>query len=295
MYTYVKQILLYVFVGLVCPVASGRQNMFPMIDMPGILSSSVDSVNYLAIHYWDRFDFNDNTLVGNTDVTERGFTDFLGIMTYVTMQEEAFGNMYDRAAANKKMLDYFIGLGEKYLYEYNSSLYDEELYILVLNKLLCMPEVEKAVKERLRYKLDTVMKNRIGNKATDFAFGYKDGKTGTLYSVEAEYLLVFFNDPACETCKFMKQELSASSLINDMLDSGSLKLLAVCVEGGIDEWKGQKLPDAWIDVCDTSMTVTDNELYYLPSLPVLYLLDGRHNVLLKNATLKGVEDYFYRE
>ena len=81
----------------------------------------------------------------------------------------------------------------------------------------------------------------------------------------------------------------ASDYLNGMLDMGRVKLLSVCVEGEIDEWKKQQLPELWIDACDKTMSILDDELYYLPGLPTLYLLDSNHSVLLKNTNVINIE------
>lgn len=141
---------------------------------------------------------------------------------------------------------------------------------------------------RLIYRLNVLKKNSIGEKATDFLFYKKDGSQSSLYDVKADFLLVYFNNPDCETCKALKQEMVSSVILNDVLDSGKLKLLSVCVEGETDEWKKQQLPESWIDACDKSMVIVDDELYYLPSLPVLYLLDSNYFVILKNTSVSAV-------
>ena len=76
-----------------------------------------------------------------------------------------------------------------------------------------------------------------------------------------------------------------------MLDSGRLKLLSVCVEGNTVEWEDQILPENWIDACDEALRISDREIYDLPTMPVLYLLDKNQRVLLKNASLEKIEGF----
>lgn len=287
-----KIFLIIMLVAGMVTGAAAQKSEFPLPEIPGMLTIPADRANYLALHYWDRFDFGNDALVGNADVTEQGFSNFLSIMPHVSKQGEAFAVLFDRAGQNRKMLEHFIDLCEKYLYDMDSPLYDEELYIVALNKLLVSPRVPEDEKERLRYKLGTSLKNRKGAVATNFTYMKKNGANGTLHTLQGDYILLYFNDPECDGCMAMKREIAASAKINSLLDSGRLKLLSVCVEGKNEAWMKQKLPATWIDACDEAMRITDRELYDLPSLPVMYLLDRRHRVVLKNTNPRKIEEFF---
>ena len=57
--------------------AQGRQ--FPFPSVPGTLRTPEDRLQYLGIHYWDRFDFRSQSLLADKDVTEQGFVNFLDL------------------------------------------------------------------------------------------------------------------------------------------------------------------------------------------------------------------------
>ncbi|MBE6311121.1 MAG: DUF5106 domain-containing protein [Bacteroidales bacterium] len=286
---------LLVIIMMVWYVMIAQEKKFALPSVPGMLTEPTDRANYLAVHYWENFNFGDKKLIGNADVTEQGFSNFLSIMPYVTKKDEAFAKMYDGASVNSEMLVYFIDLTSKYLYEAESPLYDEELYIVALNQLLVSPNVPTEEKERLRYALATSMKNRVGHKAANFSYVMKGGKRGTLYTVKSDYILIYFNDPSCDGCKKMKEEMISSPAINKAIDDGVLKVLSVCVEGVKEQWQVQTLPIEWIDACDESMTITNRELYDLPSLPVLYLLDRSYRVVQKNTDIKKLEVFLTKK
>ena len=279
-------IIMMVWCGMIA-----QEKKFDLPSVPGMLTEPTDRANYLAVHYWENFDFRDKDLIGNADVTEQGFSNFLSIMPYVTKKNEAFAKMYDSAGVNSEMLVYFIDLTYKYLYEAESPLYDEELYIVALNQLLVSHKVPAEEKERLKYALETSMKNRVGHKATNFNYVQKGGKRGTLYTVKSDYILIYFNDPTCDGCKKMKEELISSPAINKAIDEGVLKVLSVCVDGEKEQWQAQTLPVEWIDACDERMVITNRELYDLPSLPVLYLLDRSYRVVQKNIDIRKLEAF----
>ena len=134
------------------------------------------------------------------------------------------------------------------------------------------------------------MKNRVGEKATNFGYVTKNGRRETLHSVKGDYILVYFNDPACDECKAMKTELEASPNVSKAVADGSLKILAVSVDGKKDEWTKESVPVKWIDACDDKNVIAGRELYDLPNLPVLYLLDRSHRVVQKNTNIAKVEE-----
>jgi hypothetical protein len=87
----------------------------------------------------------------------------------------------------------------------------------------------------------------------------------------------------------MKEKIASSAVIGKAVEDGKLKILSVCVDGSKEQWQAQKLPIQWIDARDEKNVITDRELYDLPSLPVMYLLDRSCRVILKNTTLEKLE------
>ena len=168
---------------------------------------------------------------------------------------------------------------------------DAEQCIPITRMLLEVESIPDYEKERLMYILESAMKNRVGDVANDFEFLSKTNEYGSLHKLSARYVLVYFNDPTCDECAILKRELAESSLINELLDNDDLSLLSLCVIGKTADWELQMLPENWIDACDEKMTILDDELYYLPSLPMMYLLDENSKVLVKSAKLEKIEDF----
>ena len=263
---------------------------FRLPDVPVTLTAPEDRAAYLSLHYWDHFDFADTSLVSRPEITEQAFVDFLSILPYTNQAPAAIDTLFRRAAIGQEMLYHFIELSDKYLYEPNSPMHDEELHILVLRALLDNPRLSDTDKTRPRYLLEMAMKNRPGDVAADFTVTCRDGRHRQLSGIKADYVLVYFNDPDCEDCHRVKELLSSSPVVNGLLESGRLKLLSVCVEGKTPAWEKADFPKNWIDGYDDGRRLTREQVYDLKAMPPLYLLDAEKRVILKDASFKQVEE-----
>ena len=263
---------------------------FRLPDVPVTLTAPEDRAAYLSLHYWDHFDFADTSLISRPEITEQAFVDFLGILPYTDRAQAAIDTLFRRAATGQEMLYHFIGLSDKYLYEPNSPMHDEELHILFLRALVNHPGLEETDRIRPRHLLEMALKNRSGDVAADFTVVCRDGSSRRLSDIKAGYVLVYFNDPDCEDCRRVKELLSQSPVVNGLLESGRLKLLSVCVEGKTPAWEKAEFPAGWIDGYDDGQRLTREQVYDLKAMPTLYLLDAEKRVILKDASFEQVEE-----
>lgn len=267
----------------------GNSAGFRLPDVPDTIVSPQDRAAWLAVHYWDNFDFADTSLIAVPEITEQAFVDFISIMPYAPNIREAADTMFARACAERTMLYHFISLTDKYLYEPNSPMCNEDLHIVMSRALVECPEIAEADKIRPRHILEMELKNRPGELAADFSFICRDGEEEFLSGIEADYILLYFNDPQCVDCRRVKGLLSASGIIGGLVSSGKLALLSVCVEGRSPGWEKAVMPAGWIDAYDEGKRLTYECIYDLKAMPTLYLLDGNQRVILKDTTVDKIE------
>ena len=285
-----RVILLVVF-ALSAIVNSLGSEVFPLPSVPDSLVTAESRAKYLAFHYLDNIDFNDSTIIGNEDISEQGFSNFISIMPYVTQKEVAFAEFVSKISLKPDVQDYFMAVAKKYLAESPSPVFNDELYIMMLQSLLSSDMLDSARRDKYSAILETEMRNRVGEVATDFEFMLRDGERGRLSEINAKYILVFFSDPDCDRCNLVKAQIDASAVVRIKLLLGDLALLSVCVEGDTDAWKRIKTPDEWIDACDEKGAIYDQELYDIPGLPSFYLLDSSHRVILRDVHFQLVENF----
>lgn len=272
---------------------------FEMVSIPNVLTNPEERAAYLVEHYWDKFDFADTTLTHLPEVTEQALADYINLMQYVSAEtaSSSMKGMMKKAEVDRTMFSYFVGMYEKYLYDPNSPMRNESLYIYVLEAILQAPVLDEVEKIRPAHLLELALKNRVGEPAADFTYTLANGENRTLYQTEAGFLLLFFNNPDCHTCKEVTDRLAASSVVDDWMKNRQLKILAIYPDEDLEAWRNHLayMPSDWINSYDGELTLKNDEVYDLKAIPTLYLLDRGKKVLLKDVTFEQLEAYLQQQ
>jgi hypothetical protein len=235
-------------------------------------------------HYWDRFDFADTLFIERVDSAEmmRAYAEY--IATYVgPYNGEPVAKLMKKASVSRKMLDYFVAMSEKLFHDPNSPLRSDELYIPVLEAQIAAPyydEYEKMVPE---YDLALASQNRIMKRANDFRYTLSSGRTANLYSLKADFVLIYINNPGCPMCRQIQEQLVASQIITAALADGRLKILAIYPDEDLTLWHEHPLPKEWINGYDKGRRLEKDRLYDLRAIPAMYLVDRNKTVLVKDS------------
>ncbi|MDE6379707.1 MAG: DUF5106 domain-containing protein [Muribaculaceae bacterium] len=170
-----------------------------------------------------------------------------------------------------------------YLNSPNSPAKDETLYLLFLRSMLKAHDLPEDVAARTKDRIFFASLNRPGTKANDFNFIDRDGLKNSLYSVGSEKTLLIFYDPECPHCPEILERIAKNKKVNAAIEEGSLQVVAVYAEGKRDVWDKTKreLPENWTVAYDLT-GVLDEELYDLPAMPYVFLLDADKKVLIKD-------------
>lgn len=275
---------------------------FSMPSIPDSIKRPEHRAAYLVSNYWNNFDFADTTYIHLPDITEQAFVDYLDILSHVTIDDVHYSisNMLDKAIemdTTHKMYLFFMELYESYLYDVNSPMLNEEFYIIVANYILEDTVSNITVKERARFNLSMMLKNRKGSIATDIIYTTDKGKTSNLHSLDKAYTLLYFYDPDCHACKETSTYLMESPVIKGLLEKGRLDILALYSDEDISLWKKytMHIPSLWINAYDKEQSLRNRLSYDLKAIPSLYLLDSKKRVLLKNTNAIVIERYFCQE
>lgn len=263
--------------------------------IPAMMTAPEQRADFLVKHYWDNVNFADTNYIHHPEVTEQAWADYCDILNHVPLEtaQEAMRKTIERTNIDKKVFTYITDLADKYLYDPNSPMRNEEFYIPVLDAMLDSPLLEEIEKVRPKARRELAQKNRIGTKALNFNYTLASGAQGSLYQLQAEYILLFINNPGCHACTETIDALRNAPIINQLLEQKRLTVLSIYPDEELDEWRKHlnEFPQEWINGYDKKFAIKEQQLYDLKAIPTLYLLNKEKTVLLKDATAQAVEEY----
>ena len=284
---------------------------FPDVLPPAMMEDPQDRAEYMAQNMWNSLTDPSRTYpcdsllvsgVRRTDVEQKfaNWTQVLG-MSSRPVAEKSVSRLYDRALACEKkdtssnVFETFASLVDKYLFDPNSPLRDEDLYGAYASRLAAYEGYTEVQKEKYARDSRLCALNKVGTKAADFRFADRRGKIRTLYGVEAPYTLLFFSNPGCEACMSIINVLKEDPQISGMISSGRLKVLNIYIDEDLDAWRSYMpiYPDEWYNGFDPDFVIRNETLYNVRAIPSLYLLDSDKTVLLKDAPENRMFEYLY--
>ena len=178
-----------------------------------------------------------------------------------------------------------VGMTEKYLYDPNSPLRDEDLYGPFARMLAESSLTPDGRRTGYRWIAEKCSLNSRGTRAADFSFTDLRGRRRTLYGIPAERLLLIFGNPDCKGCREILGQIAADARLSQLVASGKLKIVDVYIDEDVAAWKAGsgRYPADWINGYDHTHTIRGDVIYNVRALPSLYLLDADKTVLLKDA------------
>ena len=285
---------------------------FPDVVPPAIMDNQQDIAEYMALHWWDGItDLSrsypcDSTLVsgvslGDVEQKMANWTKVLG-MVDVSMVEKAMSRLYDRAAAYERkdtssnVFEKFTELVDKYFYDPNSPLRNEDHYAFYAARLADSDLIEPVMQEKYARQVRLAALNRTGTKATDFRFADKRGRMYSLYDIKSELTLLFFSNPGCAACKEIIDVLNNDSVISGLIAEGTMSVLNIYIDEDLDAWRSYMsiYPENWYNGFDPDLVIRGEELYNVRAIPSLYLLDRDKTIIMKDAPEAKVFDYLSR-
>ena len=290
---------------------SVNDGSFPMVSPPSYIRDQEQAVKYIARNFWDDF-FKigldgkekagavhgvDSLAFLNSFGMYAQLATMAGARTMEAPMAELFKNL-DSLALNgeRKPLLKVMEQMEHYFYDPNSPVLDEEIYLRALDGMLAAKSLTDVDKMQYEYQHRLCSLNRAGTPAADFKFEEMKGNKGSLYGINGDYTLIFFNNPGCHACGEILETI-VNSPVAEMFTSGKVKVLAMYIDEDIEAWRENrgKFPKEWIYAHDHKMILRDNNIYGLRAIPSLYLLDKEKRVILKDAPVGKVISYLQQQ
>lgn len=285
---------------------------FPDVLPPAMVDNPVAMTEYMALHWWDGItdisrSYPCDTLlvsgvrVGDVEQKMANWTNLLGVVD-MSVVEKSMVRLYERAAACEKkdtssnVFETFVGLVDKYLYDPNSPLRNEDYYAFFAARLAGSELVESVMKDKYARQVRLAALNKVGTKAADFKFADKRGRMFSLYEIKSELTLLFFSNPGCTACKEIIDVLNNDPVISGLIADGKMKVLNIYIDEDLDAWRSYMpiYPETWYNGFDPDLVIRGETLYNVRAIPSLYLLDRDKTVLMKDAPESRLFDWLSR-
>ena len=255
-------------------------------------------LSYMAEHFFDAYMWDDERLL-QTPVLYNKFKAFA--QNIVLLETEKTVPIVLKALhASKKNKNLYLALFdflEHELGSYKSPYRDVLLYIEMLKDILKVPDLEETRKLFYEYELKLISKNHEGDQAIDFKILLSNGDTTNLYDVEAEILLLYFQNPDCPTCGEFREKMKNMEALYKAISSGKLKVLTIYFEDKEELWRNYLKTRAftnWSHGWNYDLKISEERLYDVRNIPTIMILDKNKKVIKKDIFPNELEEWLKR-
>ena len=186
-------------------------------------------------------------------------------------------------------------LVSKYLYDPNSYLRDEDLYLPFLKKMIDSPYTSEDIRPAYVYEAQMCALNPRESVAADFLFRTVSGRNIRLSDIKSDYVILFFSNPGCEACKEIVETIKSAEFADVMQEEGTLTVLNVYIDQDLKAWRDylSYYPKTWINGYDPNYIIREDVIYNVRAIPSVYLLGPGKTVVLKDADIIRVLDTLF--
>jgi thiol-disulfide isomerase/thioredoxin len=246
---------------------------------------------YNKRHFFDNIDFSDERLLRTPvlhNKLEHFFTRTL-IQHPDSIIPEAV-RIIELSKTNDKVFQYVV----VYLlnhYERSNIMGLDEVFVELAERYYLSGEafwVNEETIAKLSERVERIKPNLIGRTAAEMKMRTPEGNFVSLDETDAEYVIIYFYEPACGHCKVVTPRLN--KLYNEYRDRG-LKIFAVYIYDDIEEWKEYISSNNldWINVFDPRNETYFRHYYDVYSTPTMYIVDSDKTIIAKRIGIETIE------
>lgn len=257
-------------------------------------SNSTSAEGSALVSLCRSIDYSDTATLHDKMIMKKTMVEIVKLLPYTdsVASTEALTIFFNGVKHDDEAMEQAASLADLYLNNPASPVRNASLYTRLLKSMLAVDSLPEAVKLRAEDRLRAASLNCPGTLANDFIFEDRNEGKNSMHAVKGNEILVIFYDPECSHCNDILKRIAHDSVINRAVADGFLTVLAVYAEGKRDVWDSTKrsLPRNWTVGYDLT-GILDKDLYDLPAMPTMYLLDGDHRVIFKDPEAAAVRDY----
>ncbi|MCL2168224.1 MAG: DUF5106 domain-containing protein [Lentimicrobiaceae bacterium] len=251
--------------------------------------------SYLAEHLFDDFPWEDERLL-TTPVLYNKLRTFAQQILQLESENAipVVLKTLNKSTQNKNMYYVLFDFLEHEFGSVKSPYRNEQLYIAMLRDILNDTDLEETRRLRYEYELNLITKNQEGEQAIDFNILLENGDTTTLYNIEAEILIIYFQNPDCPTCSEFREKMKNMEVLYYALNSGKVKILTLYFEKNEELWRDYLKTRAfktWMHGWNYDLQISEKHLYDVRIIPTIMLLDKDKKVIKKDLFPNELEEW----
>lgn len=253
---------------------------------------------FVANHLYDNYAWEDERMM-NTPIAVNKHKQFANILYYLDAEasEPYLRTALKAAHANDKVYFDFFDKMEEVLGATKSVYRVEDLYIIMLKDALAYDKTDKVRKTRYEAELKHLDKNLNGSILPNFNLLMSNGDTTTLYDIKSPYMLLYFQHPECPTCRQVRTKMKDYPILNKAIEDGKIVVLTVYFEKDKNVFENYLKNEAnpkWLNSWNYDNEIEKQELFYLVTIPYMFLVDKDKRVIKKDILYNDIEDYVKR-
>ncbi len=252
-------------------------------------------ITYFCNHLYDSFAWEDNRLL-TTPIPANKHTAFVQTLFQLSSQEGVpiVVKALNDSKVNEEMYYHFFDFLTKQFGSFTSKYHDETIYIAMLKDLLTYPNLSEERKVKATYQLSILDINHPGSPAPDFPLVMSTGDTSSLYDIEADFLIMYFQNPDCPTCGEIMKRMEEIQQFKNGIESGRLKLLTIYFEDDEPLWRNYLSTRAnpeYLHGWNYNFSIESNKLYNTYLIPMLMLVDKDKKIIKKDLLPNEIEGW----
>ena len=286
-------IALCLFGSLICqPTAVfAADRLFDYPEPPEELVSLQERTTYLVTHFWDRC--NKESSILNREKFKEAFMDYISFMPYA-QAEAVHSSIAQLIAGYEKSPEHLLTLAElaeDAVYNGEADFVSDEIFLPFAKAVIAHKKISKDKKARFAHEVKIVEQTEVGKVAPELNYTLKDGSKSQLSATRGAHVLLFVNDPDCDECRMTRLRLSTDHNINQLIDSGLLRIVSIYPDEYTSEWAQDVAGynSRWI----VAATLEVDEEYDLRTTPTLYYLNPEGVILSKTLDLENLLEAFH--
>ncbi len=253
--------------------------------------------NYYRQHYFDNLDFSEPAFL-RSPILYQKIEEYLEKLTYKHPDSIIASAHFiiEKSKANKEVFRYcVVSISNKY--ETSKIMGMDGVFVDLAESYYLTGQAYWADKELVEKIAKRVqeLKPLIGDKATNIIALDTSENVVPLYSLDNDFVVLYFYDPDCGHCKKKTPELQ-KIYESQLIDMG-VEVYAASTNTDTKKWKDfiKKFNLTFINVADPYTQSNFRADYYIDHTPKIYVIDSHRKIIAKSLDVEQLVDFISKQ